>query len=197
MDVRQRLLQLAEEAGVVLEVDVRVLAVDGVDLREAVDRMLLDRVLDELLGGQREGILLLARLREGAELALHPADIRLVQVHVLDEIDLVAAPGGALGAAVFLPRVAGLAGDACSNALPAREVGELAQRKQIVGLHQRDPVVEIEPLAGEHFLPDRGERVESVQNGHRGLTFPGLRLRVSGPRARLCATRRRVAPWLV
>ena len=143
MDVRQRLLQHAQQPGVVLEVDVRVLAVDRVDLREAVDRVLGDRVLDELLGGQREGVLLLARLREGAELALHPADIRLVQVHVLDEIDLVAAA-----------------------ALQAREVGELAEREQVVRLHQRDPVVEVEPLAGEHLLPDRGERVESVQNCH-------------------------------
>ena len=143
MDVRQRLLQLAQEPGVVLEVDVRVLAVDGVDLGEAEELVLRDRVLDELVGGQREGVLLLARLREGAELALHAADVRLVQVDVLDEEDLVAAA-----------------------ALPAREVGEIAEREQVVRLHERDAVVEVEPLAGEHLLPDRGERVEGVQNGH-------------------------------
>ena len=114
-----------------------------------MDLVLRDRVLDELVGGQREGVLLLARLREGAELALHAADVRLVQVDVLDEEDLVAAA-----------------------ALPAREVGEIAEREQVVGLHERDAVVEVEPLAGEHLLPDRGERVEGVQNGHRGLPLP-------------------------
>ena len=49
MDVRQRRLQLAEELGVVLEVDVRVLAVDHVDLGEPEQLVLRDRVLDELV----------------------------------------------------------------------------------------------------------------------------------------------------
>ena len=151
----------------------RVLAVDRVDLREAVELVLRDRVLDELVGGQRERVLLLPRLGEGAELALHAADVRLVQVDVLDEVDLVAAA-----------------------ALPAREVGEVAEREQVVRLHESDAVVEVEPLAGEHLLPDRRERVEGVQNGH-GPTFPDRRLRASGPRARLCAARRRAVPWPV
>src|SRR6478609_2642001 len=144
MDVRQRLLQLAQKAGVVLEVDVRVLAVDRVDLSEAVELVLRDRVLDELVGGQRERVLLLPRLGEGAELALHATDVRLVQVDVLDEVDLVAAA-----------------------ALPAREVGEVAEREQVVGLHESDAVVEVEPFAREHLLPDGCECVEGVQNGHQ------------------------------
>ena len=68
--------------------------------------------------------LLLLRDRERAELALHAADVRLVQIEVLDEVDLVGAA-----------------------ALPAREVGELAEREQVVGLHQREAVLEVEPLA--------------------------------------------------
>ena len=143
VDVRQRLFQPAQEAGVVLEVDVWVLAVYGVDLGEVMDLMLGDRVLDELVGRQRERVLLLASLGESAEFALHAADVRLVQVDVLDEVDLVAAA-----------------------ALPAREVGEVAEREQVVGLHQRDAVVEVEPLAGEHLVPDRSERIEGVQNRH-------------------------------
>ena len=121
----------------------RVLAIDRVDLGEAVELVLRDRILDELVGGERERVLLLARLGEGAELALHAADVRLVQVDVLDEEDLVAAA-----------------------ALAAREIGEIAEREQVVRLHEGDAVVEVEPLAGEHLLPDRRERVESVQNGH-------------------------------
>src|SRR5262249_19164971 len=117
--------------------------VDSVDLGEAEQLVLRDRVLDELVGGQRECVLLLARLRKGAELALHPADVRLVQVDVLDEEDLVAAA-----------------------TLPAREVGELTEREQVVRLHQRDAVVEVESLPGAHLLPDGRERVEGVQNGH-------------------------------
>ena len=53
--------------------------------------MLRDRVRDELVGGERVGVLLLLRRREGAELALHAADVRLVQVEVLDEVDAVVA----------------------------------------------------------------------------------------------------------
>ena len=153
------------------EVHVRVLTVDRVDLGEAEKLVLRDRILDELVGRQRERVLLLAGLGEGAELALHAADVRLVQVDVLDEVDLVAAA-----------------------ALPAREVGELAEREQIVRLHQGDAVVEVEPLAGEHLVSDRRERIE-LQNRHVRTTSPGRRLRASGPRARLCAARRRDVPW--
>ncbi len=165
VDVRQRLLQLAQEAGVVLEVDVRVLAVDRVDLREAVELVLRDRVLDELVGGQRERVLLLPRLGEGAELALHAADVRLVQVDVLDEVDLVAAA-----------------------ALPAREVGEVAEREQVVRLHEGDAVVEVEPLACEHLLPDRCERVERVQNGHCGYLSRSTTACVRASSSSLCSS---------
>ena len=108
----------------------------------AVSRVLRDRVLDELLGRDRVRLLLLLRRRERAELALHPADVRLVQVEVLDEVDLVRAAAQA-----------------------SREVGELAEREQVVGLEQREPVLEVEPLARLDLLADRrqrGCRVESA-----------------------------------
>src|SRR5438270_282862 len=38
--------------------------------------------------------------------------------------------------------------------------------EQVVALHERDAVVEVEPLAGEDLLLDRCERVEPVQNRH-------------------------------
>ena len=100
-------------------------------------------VLDQLLGGDRVGLLLLLRRGEGAELALHATDVRLVQVQVLDEVDLV-------GAAT----------------LPARPVGELAELEQVVGLEQRQAVLEIEPLAGLDLLPDRFERGCAGQGCH-------------------------------
>ena len=139
----------------------RVLAVDAVDLGELRELVLRDGVLDELVGALRVGVLLLPGLREGAELALHAADVRLVQVDVLDEEDLVAAA-----------------------ALAPREVGEVAEREQVVGLHQRDAVVEVEPLAGEDLLPDRGELCRGCPELPSRLTSPGRRLRASGPRAR-------------
>ena len=98
--VGQRLLQRADRVDVEVEVDVRVLAVDHVDLGEAGQLVLADRVLDELRRRDRVGLLLLPRGGEGAELALHAADVRLVQVEVLDEVDLV-------GAAALAPRAVG------------------------------------------------------------------------------------------
>ena len=126
--------------------------------------VLLDRVLDELVGGQREGVLLLARLREGAELALHAADIGLVHVDVLHEIDLGAAA-----------------------ALPAREVGELAEREQVVRLHESDAVVEVEPLAGEHLVSDRCERVQ-LQNSHCGYLSRSTTACVRASSSSLCSS---------
>ena len=141
--VRQRLLERANGVDVELEVDVRVLAVDHVDLGEPGQLALAHRVLDQLLGRDRVGLLLLLRRGEGAELALHAADVRLVQVEVLDEVDLVGAA-----------------------ALPARPVGELAELEQVVGLEQREPVLEVEPLAGLDLLPDRLERGCAGESGH-------------------------------
>jgi hypothetical protein len=87
--------QLAQDLGVELEIDVRVLAVDEMDLREVGDLVLRNRILDELVRGQRVGVLLLARLRERTELALHAADVRLVHVDALNEVHLVAAAADA------------------------------------------------------------------------------------------------------
>ena len=89
----------------------RALAVDHVDLGEAGQLALAQRVLDELAGRDRVGVRLLVRRGEGAELALHAADVRLVEVEVLDEVDLVGAAAAA-----------------------ARQVGELAEAEQVVGL---------------------------------------------------------------
>ena len=67
----------------------------------------------------------------------------MVEVEVLDEIDLVVAA-----------------------ALPPRKVGELPEREQVVRLHQGQPVLEVEALAGLHLLVDRSERAEPVENRH-------------------------------
>ena len=81
-------------------------------------------------------MLLLARRREGAKLALHAADIRLVDVEVLDEVDLVGAAARA-----------------------AREIGERPELEEVVGLEKRDAVVEVETRAGLDLLPDRLQRL--------------------------------------
>jgi hypothetical protein len=135
--VRHRLVQLPDDLDVVVEVDVRALASDHVDLREAGQLPLAQRVLDQLLARVRVGALLFLRDREGAELALHAADVRLVQVQVLDEERLVAAA-----------------------AQPARAIRQLAESEQVVGLEQRQAVLEIEPFAGLDLLADRLERVD-------------------------------------
>ena len=114
------------------EVHVRALAVDHVDLGEARELALAEDVLDELLGGERVRVRLLLRRGERAELALHAADVRLVDVQVLDEEDLVRAA-----------------------AQPPCRVRELAEREQVVRLEQREPVLEPEPLPGLHLLADR------------------------------------------
>ena len=118
-----------------VEVDVRALAVDHVDLGEARELALPENVLDELLGGDRVRVRLLLRRRERAELALHAADVRLVDVQVLDEEDLVRAA-----------------------AQPPRRVRELAEREQVVRLEEREPVLETEPLPRLHLLADRLQR---------------------------------------
>ena len=137
-------MQGAHRVDVVVEADVRVLAVDDVQLREADQLVLAHHVLDELLRGQRVRGLLLLRLREGAELALHAADVRLVQVQVLDEVDLVVSAPPA-----------------------AREVGQLAEREHVVRLHELKAVLEIEPLAGDDLLVDALERRGVVEHVRR------------------------------
>ena len=49
MDVRQRIVERADDVDVVLEVDVRALAADHVDLGEPGQLVLSHGVLDELL----------------------------------------------------------------------------------------------------------------------------------------------------
>jgi hypothetical protein len=143
--VRHRLLQPSDDLEVVVEVHVRALAADHVDLREAGHLALTARVLDELFRGVRVGVLLLLRDGEGAELALHAADVRLVQVEVLDEVGVVRAASQ-----------------------PPRAVGELAEAEQIVGLEQRQAVLEVQALAYLDLLGDRLE-VDSDCNRHYAL----------------------------
>ena len=84
------------------------------------------------------------RRGEGAELALHAADVRLVQVEVLDEVDLVRAA-----------------------AQPPREIGELAELEQVVGLEQGQTVLEVEPLTRLDLLADGRERGGAVEECHQ------------------------------
>ena len=93
--------------------------------------------------GRRPGVLLLLRRRERAELALHAAHVRLVQIQVLDEVDAVVAAANA----------------AC-------EIGQLAEREQVVRLHQRKPVLEVEAFVGLHLFADQLEgRVDGNSHG--------------------------------
>ena len=134
-DVGKRLVELRDRVPVEVEGDVGVLAVHHVDLGEAGELPLREGVRDELVGGDRVGLLLLLGRRERAELALHAADVRLVQIHVLHEEDAV----------VPAPHAAG-------------EVGELADGEQVVGLEEREPVVEVETFARLDLCPDPGKR---------------------------------------
>jgi hypothetical protein len=145
--VRQRVVQRRDRVAVEGEVDVRVLAVDHVDLREPRHLALCQHVRDELVGGERVRVLLLARGRERAELALHAADVRLVHVEVLDEVHLVGP-----------------------SAQASRDVGQLPELEQVVRLEDRDPVVEVEPLAGLDLLAHGLERVQG--DGQRAIS-PG------------------------
>jgi hypothetical protein len=61
----------------------------------------------------------------------------VVQVQVVDEVDLVAAAAQAPGG-----------------------VGQLAQLQDVARLEQRDPVVEVEPLAGGDLFANRRQCVQ-------------------------------------
>ena len=145
MHVGHRVVERSDRVAVEPEVDVRVLAVDHVDLGEPGRLALPEDVFHELVRGVRVRVLLLPRRRERAELALHTADIRLVQVQVLDEVDLVRPA-----------------------AQPAREVRELAQLEEVVGLEDRDTVVEVEAVAGLDLLPDELQGLQ-LRNGDQLL----------------------------
>jgi hypothetical protein len=108
-----------------------------VQLGEARDLALREDVGDELLRRERVRVLLLPRRRERAELALHAADVRLADVEVLDEEDLVG-----------------------SSANPSREIGERAELEEVVRLEDRDPVVEVEAFSGLDLLAERLQRLE-------------------------------------
>src|SRR5215204_6197166 len=138
VDARKRLVKPAHDLDVVVEVDMRRLAADHVDLGEAGQLPLPQRVLDEFLAGVCVGARLLLRNGERAELALHPADVRLVQIEVLDEVGLVGAA-----------------------AQPPRAICQLTEAEQIVGLEQRESVLEVEALARLELLADGIEGVDS------------------------------------
>ena len=140
--VGQRRVERGDRVAVEAEVHVRVLAVHHVDLGEPGHLALMQDVLDELVGGDRVRLRLLARRGEGAELALHAADVGLVHVEVLDEVDLV------------------------GTAPPApREIRKLAEREHVVHLEDREAVLEVEPLSAFDLLPDavQGARLD---DGH-------------------------------
>ena len=165
--VRQRRLERADRVDVEIEADVRVLAVHHVDLGEPGQAVLLDRVGHELLGRDRVRVLLLARRRERAELAFDAADVGLVEIEVLDEVDLVRA-------AAHSPR----------------GVGQLAEREQVVRLEDREAVLEVEALAGLHLVPERRERGCRVEEGH-----VGQRSRSTTASTSASSSSRRTAPF--
>ncbi len=167
--VGQRLVQRGDRVAVEREVDVRVLAVDHVDLGEAGDLALAEHVLDELVARDRVRVLLLARGRERAELALHAADVRLVHVEVLDEVDLVRA-----------------------SARAACEVGEGAELEEVVGLEDRHAVVEVETFSGLDLLPDRLQRLQR-ENGDQLLLSMTARVSASSSSRRGAASRQDLA----
>jgi hypothetical protein len=146
VDAGKRVPKRADELDVVREIEVRVFAADHVDLGEAGALALLDRLADELLDRPEIGVVLLRGPRERAELALHPADVRVVQVDVLDEVDVVAAA-----------------------ATPPRRVGELAELEDVVRLHEGEAVLEVEPRVRLDLLPDRVERGLRRDGGHQLL----------------------------
>jgi hypothetical protein len=147
----------------------RVLAVDHVDLGEPGDLALAEHVRDELLPREGVGVLLLPRRCECAELALHTADVRLVDVEVLDEEDLV-------GAAANSPR----------------EVGERAELEEVVRLEDRDAVGEVETLPGLDLLPDRLQRVQ-LENGDQLLLSTTALVSASSSSRRGAPSRRDLA----
>jgi hypothetical protein len=140
-----------------------------VDLGESRHLALREHVLDELVGGERVGVLLLLRRCERAELALHAAHVRLVHVEVLDEEDLVRSA----------PRA-------------ARQVGERAELEYVVRLEDRDAVVEVEALSGLDLLPERLERLLRA-NGDQLLLSTTARVSASSSSCRGTPSRQDLA----
>ena len=125
----------------------RVLTADHVDLRELL--ILADAlgVRDEVWDVPHDRVRLLGGAGEGAELALHAADRRVVEVQVVDEEDLVGAA-----------------------AVTASKVGQLAQLEDVVRLEERDAVVEVKALARHDLLADLLQCRSSGGGGHGVLS---------------------------
>ena len=94
---RQTLLERRRDVDVVLEIEVRILATNHVDLGVVLRRTHLLRVRDEVVDVPHDRVGLLRRARKGAELALDSTDRRVVEVQVVDEEDLVGATALAAG----------------------------------------------------------------------------------------------------
>ena len=114
-------------------------------------------------------MLLLPCRREGAELALHATDVRLAHVQVLDEVDLVR-----------------------SSANAPREVGQSSELEQVVGLENRDAVVEVEALSRLDLLPDGLQGLE-LQNGDQLLLSTTARVSASSSSRRGAPSRQDLA----
>src|SRR5215210_2722852 len=121
----------------------RALSSDHVDLGETTQLVLTHGVVDQLLRRVRVGLRLLPCDCEGAELALHTADVGLVQIEVLDEEDAIVS-------AAYAPR----------------EVGQLSEREDVVRLHQGDAVLEVETLSRFDLVADGAECVRAFEQSH-------------------------------
>ena len=98
---------------------------------------LAQRVLDELVRRGRVRALLLLRDRERAELALHAADVRLVQVEVLDEEDLVGAAADAPRACRPARRAARRSSDSISVRPSSKSSRSLASTFSRIAVERR------------------------------------------------------------
>ena len=143
VDTRQALLEGARDVGVVREVEVRVLATDHVDLGEVLMLAHVLRVGHEVADVPHDRIGLLRRAGEGAELALHAADRRVVEIQVVDEVHVI-------GAAT----------------VATREVGQLAEFENVVRLEQRDAVVEVKAFARDDLLANFLQCGVACNRGH-------------------------------
>ena len=147
------LLQPAQQRRVVVERQVRVEAVDDVDLGDGLVGAHAELV-QRLLERERVGVLVAGlQARERAEQAVGHADVRGL------EADVVVVEGQA------------------AVALLALAVGQPAEGQRVRALEQADAVLERQPLAGVQFLPDvqqpRARNPGFSQHArHRAFTDP-------------------------
>ena len=78
------------------------------------------------------------------------------------------------------------------RATTAREIGEGAELEKVVGLEDRDPVVEVEPLTGLDLLPDGLQRLQR-ENGDQLLLSTTARVNASSSSRRGAPSRRDLA----